>query len=219
VPYKTAPVPNPYKTYAKKMRTPKSGGPGNRIHDQRWIADAEAAGELEIIDPDGPDALPFGAAIRYNGDSDVDGSPYFNPPEGKRCKGHAYVRDAEGRYIIGPDGKRLLRPCLFWPVKGGTGVCIKHGGGSAVAMSAAKLRLLSATDAVIGTIIKIALDEKMDPKVRVAACNSILDRVGIRAGVDVSVSVKPWQDLLKRLDSAGSSPSSPTIEGDWEESA
>jgi hypothetical protein len=178
----------------------ETSGTGNTRIDREFLAGALAAGELEAIDPDGPDALPFEAMVRYNGDPDVQGSPFFTPPEGQRCKGTAFVRDGTGSYIMATNGKRLRRPCNRWPVRGGTGVCLVHGGGTQKAIAMAKMRLLSAADAVTGSLIKIALDEKMEPKVRVAACNSILDRVGVKAGVDVSVEVKPWQDLLNKLD-------------------
>lgn len=192
----------------------ETSGDGNTAIDREFLRKAMAAGQLEAIDPEGPDALPFEAMVRYNGDPDVQGSPYFIPPEGGRCKGTAFVRDGSGSYIMATNGKRLRRPCNRWPVKGGAGVCIVHGGGTSKALAMAKMRLLSAADAVTGSLIKIALDEKMEPKVRVAACNSILDRVGVKAGIDVTVEVKPWQDLLNRLDKNASAANGTVIDGD-----
>lgn len=193
-------------------------GAGNTKIDQAWLLAVAEAGELDAVDPEGLEPLPYGAAIRFNGDPDVSGSPYFLPPEGTRCRGTAYVRAGDGSYVITTEGKRLRRPCRNWPVAGGSGVCLIHGGGTQTAIAAAKMRLLSSADAVVGMLVKIALDKKMDAKVRVAACNSILDRIGVRAGVNVTVEAKPWQDLLKRLDADGSlSAAAPDEEGEGDD--
>lgn len=181
------------------MAASESRGAGNIARDADWIDRAINAGELEVIDPEGDDALPFGARMRYTGDPEAEGSPWQIPPDGARCKGKSYIRDSEGAYIIGPDGQRLRRPCLQWPIKGGS-VCTRHGGGVPRVLEAAKRRLLESADVVTGALVRMATDPKVAPKDRISACNSILDRIGVKAGVDVSVEVKPWQDLLNKLE-------------------
>jgi hypothetical protein len=174
-------------------------GSGNIKFDQKWLQRAEDAGMLEVIDPDSPDAPPDGARMRFNGDPNAEGSPWVIPPEGGRCRGKAYLRDGEGNYVYDEKGRRIRRPCLNWPIKGGP-VCIPHGGGVPRVLAAAKMRLLESADVVTAALVKMATDNTIDPKARIQACNSILDRIGVKAGVDVTVEVKPWQDLLQKLE-------------------
>lgn len=197
---------------------------GNTAHDQRWLAAVEEAGKLEILDDDAPvDALPFGARMRFDGDPRNEGSPFHLPQEGQRCKGKAYVRDAGGHYVLDKDDRRIYRQCMNWPIRGGA-VCIKHGGGIPRVLQAAKMRLLASADIVTGSLIHMATDSKVSAKERIQACNSILDRVGVKAGVDVTVEVKPWQDLLQSLQKQAGAELAPadanTIdldEDDWDE--
>lgn len=176
----------------------------NSRRDQDWLFDMRDQGKLKVLEPDGDDETPYGAMVQWDGNPDTEGSPYQIPGPTHGCKGHSYVRDGEGRYILDENNKRLTRPCGKWPIKGGS-VCNKHGGGTPAIIAAAKLRLLNAADAITGALVSVALDKNVPHKDRIAAMNSVLDRIGVKSGVDVTVEIKPWQDLLKQLEAEDNS--------------
>lgn len=171
-------------------------GVGNTKKDQAYIEWMELEGKgLEVIDPQ-EEGLPFAAKLMYAGDGDSDDSPWKIPPPGKRCNGRAYVRDEDGDYIVDKNRNRIMRPCWNWPIRGGK-VCLFHGGGVVRVRKAAIERMASALDAASGALIKIALNENEESKVRVQAINSIMDRVGVRGGVEVDLKDPGYLDVLK----------------------
>jgi hypothetical protein len=188
---------------ARSQKTKK----GNIPADDDFIEWMQERQGLEILDPSKEEdhALPFAAKLRYKGDKDADDSPWKIPPPGKRCNGKAYVRDVDGDYIVDLSNQRIMRPCYNWPMKGMT-VCLFHGGGVKRVKRAAVERLVSALDAVSGALIKIALNENNDPKVRVQAINSIMDRVGVRGGTEVDLKDPGYLDVLRDLFSKGGEP-------------
>lgn len=184
---------------ARNQKTKK----GNIPADDEFIAWMQERQGLEVFDPSKEEhALPFAAKLRYKGEKDADDSPWKIPPPGKRCAGKAYVRDVDGDYIVDINDQRIMRPCYNWPMKGMT-VCLYHGGGVKRVKKAAVERLVSALDAVSGALIKIALDENNDPKVRVQAINSIMDRVGVRGGTEVDIKDPGYLDVLRDIFSKG----------------
>ena len=178
------------------INVPK-GKPGNTKQDAEWVAKMTEAGLLEVIAEDEKD-VPFGARLRYTGNAEDDGHSWQLPPDDKRCHGLAKVRDGEGRWITDSKNQLIMRPCLKWPIKGGT-VCVEHGGGVENVRKAAQMRLLSAADSLIGALISIGLDSKADPKARVQAINSALDRAGVKGTIDLRVEVPQYQQMLKDL--------------------
>jgi hypothetical protein len=177
--------------------TVPKGKPGNTKQDQEWVAKMTEAGLLEAIGADEKD-VPFGSMLRYTGVPEDDGHSWQIPPDDKRCHGYAKIRDSEGRWITDRNGDVMMRPCLKWPIRGGT-VCVEHGGGVESVRKAAQLRLLSAADSLIGALISIGLDAKADPKARVQAINSALDRAGVKGTIDLRVEVPQYQQMLKDL--------------------
>lgn len=182
---------------ALDVNVPKTKERGNTKGDAAWLEMMTDAGLIEPIDEEDGE-VPFGALKKYTGLPIDDGSFWQLPPEGRRCAGRAYIRDEEGRYIIGENKKPLMRPCANWAIKGGT-VCVSHGGGTGVIRRKAELRLLSAADSVIGALIQIALDQSNDAASRVKAINSVLDRAGVKAGQEITVTVPEWQRLLRDM--------------------
>lgn len=178
------------------MAKSKDRGRGNIDQDEAFLQWMEKNQVLEVLDPKESEELPFAAKLRFNGDADDEGSPWQIPPPGKRCAGRSFVRDKDGDYVIDESGKRLTRPCYIWPILGGK-VCIKHGGGVHRVKAAALERLVSALDAASGELIKIAMDQEVDPKVRVQAINSIMDRTGVRTGVEVDIRDPGYVDVLR----------------------
>lgn len=180
-------------------------GTGNTPADEayvQWMSLPENGG-LEIIDlKEQAEDIPFPAKMRWSGDNDDD-SPWKLPPPGRRCRGTAYVRDADGDYIVDRNNVRLTRPCWKHPIKGAT-VCLSHGGGVARVRRAAIERMASALDAITGALIKIALNEEASDKDRITAINSIMDRVGVRAGVEIDIKdpgyLKVLSDMFEQPD-------------------
>jgi hypothetical protein len=172
-------------------------GKGNSPKDEEFMEWMEEHGELKPIDPD-EEGIPWPAMHEWSGDGKDEGNPWMIPPPGKRCRGKAYVRDADGNYIMDANKTRVMRPCYNWPMKGGV-VCIKHGGGIERVRKGAMERLASALDATTGELIRLALSEETEDKVKVQAINSILDRTGLKGGVEVDINVPGWQEALKSL--------------------
>lgn len=189
---------------ATDVNVPKTK-PGNNAHDQKWVA----AHSLELKPVDDTDEVPYGVRLQWDGKAENIGSEFFTPTNAEnRCTGLAYIRDGEGRHIIDKDGLTLVRPCLGWRIPGLT-VCVKHGGGPQHVLAAAKRRLLAAVDPAIGHLINIAVRDGVDPEVRLRAIVQILDRVGIRGGVEVSVETPEWQAMLRDLFGGSGSPTPP----------
>lgn len=183
---------------ALKVNVPQDKPFGNTKGDRAWLEAQIDAGLIEELDADSDDDVAFGAMLRWTGEKSTEGSYWTLPPEGRRCVGKAKIRDKEGRYIVDKNGDRIIRPCGKWTIIGGT-VCVAHGGGVEKVRAKARTRLAGAADALIGHLIAIGLDPNMDPKVRVQAINSALDRAGIKAGIDVQLSAPGWQDGLKEM--------------------
>lgn len=182
------------------VRVPKDGSPGNRKWDQAWgkrqfeLGMFEKIGETET-------GIPFGAVWRWLGmQEDLDAEDFPLPPN--PCNGRAYVRDRDGRYVIDSDNSVLTRPCLRDAIQGGP-VCYNHGGAITTTKRAARSRLEGTSDLVVERLLAIAMDPNADLKVVVQACNSLLDRAGIKTGVEVDVNVPGWQQVLQDLIAKG----------------
>lgn len=179
------------------MARSQSRGTGNHPHDAaylEWMADN---GGLETVSPE-TDDIPWPAKVKWNGDARSEESPWQIPPPGRRCAGRAYVRDIDGDYVVDVNGKRITRPCMHWPMKGTT-VCINHGGGVPRIRRAAVERLACALDAATGELTRLALNAR-DEKVRLSAIVAIMDRLGVRGGVDLhDVKDPAYLDVLKDI--------------------
>lgn len=181
------------------MARSQARGTGNTPADAAYIQWMEDQGTLEVIDlKDQAEDIPFPVKHRWEGDDDDDDSPWKIPPPGRRCRGTAYLRDADGDYIIDRNNVRLTRPCWKHPMKGMT-VCLTHGGGVTRVRKAAVERLASSLDMVTGALIKIALNEQAADKDRIQAIKEIMDRVGVRGGVEVDIKDPGYLRVLADL--------------------
>lgn len=176
---------------------PPPGRSGNTKQDREWIEKMTERGLLEPIGESETD-VPFGAMLRFTGKPEDDGHSWQLPPDDRRCHGLAKIRDGEGRWITDNNNLVLMRPCFKWPIRGGT-VCVEHGGGIEKVKMAAQMRLLSAADSLIGALIAIGIDNKADPKARVQAINSALDRAGVKGTIDLRVEIPQYQQMLKEM--------------------
>lgn len=174
-------------------------GNGNSPKDEGWLQWMEENGGLEPIDPEEA-GVPWPAMSQWSGNAEDEGNPWMVPPPHASCAGKAYIRDADGNYVMDSSTppKRVMRPCWNWPMKGST-VCIKHGGGIERVRKGAMERLASALDATTGELIKLALSNETEDKVKIQAINSILDRTGLKGGIEIDIQTPGWQEALKDL--------------------
>lgn len=129
-----------------------------------------------------------------------------------RCGGRSVVRDHQNNPILDADNARQYKPCEAYAANG-TPFCGKHGGQLEPTIAAAKRRLLWGADDMVEVLHRIARDELASHADRIKAINSILDRAGIRPGVDVSLETPKWQKVLSNL---FGSPDDPEDEGEDE---
>lgn len=170
---------------------------GHNKMDQRFF---DEYGD-QLVPLDHPEELPYAARLVFTGDEREAGSLFVRPSPERQCTGTAWVRDSHGDYVMKRDAdgvlSRMQRPCGNWRMLGAV-VCHKHGGSAPLVKEAAQIRLLCAADAVSGELISIAMDRSQDGKVRVMAINSLLDRVGIKTGLDINIEPKGFETLLKK---------------------
>lgn len=179
------------------VTVPADGRPGNTRADQEWIE--RHRGELEEIPDDELEAMPFGVRLRWEGQAPQLAMEFLvEDDERRQCTGRSYVRDHEGRRIVDSNRQVLTRPCRKPPIVGSI-VCASHGGLSEANQNAAKRRLMIMSDAAAARLVWIALHPDTVEEAAIKAINSILDRAGIRAGVDLSVRTPEWQEMLREM--------------------
>lgn len=136
--------------------------------------------------------------LQWSGFTEDIGSPYQVPPDEKRCTYGRILHDDDGGPILDAVGAILKRRCDAWAMIG-TGLCIDHANGSAAVQNAARQRILAAADAVVGALTAIALDPEEKATDRIKALNSLLDRAGIRGGIEVNGEIKGFEKVLQIL--------------------
>jgi hypothetical protein len=172
----------------------KRDGRGNSDADQRWIEQYQDM----LVRVDGGE---WDGLLQWQGTEEEIGNTWVLPPQERRCTAKAAVRDEDGHYVIHKDGHRVTRPCLRWPMRG-SNVCMVHGGGTQASRARAQERLQAAAERASGILVKIALDEGTPIKQRLRALEGILDRTGIRSGVDIALETKKYQDVWDEISRA-----------------
>ena len=167
-----------------------------RDADEQWIDAEIVGGSITVIEDDSD--LPADVRLRWTGKAEDVGSMFMIPDPKRRCLGRAYVRAADGSRIVDGDDRILTRRCLNWKMRG-LSVCATHGKVRDSGRAVAHQRLAEAADLAVGYLLRMATSKKASPSVRLRAINSILDRAGVRGGIDVSVSAPEWQEALKSM--------------------
>ena len=87
-------------------------------------------------------------------------------------------------------------------------VCGTHGGRAPQAKQKARRRIEEAADRMAARLLGFAESENVPAYVALAAVESALDRAGLSAktAVDVSVELKPWEQLMEGLTVDGLAP-------------
>lgn len=192
----------------KKAKVEKNG---NTKPDAAWL-DAHAD-ELFIPDEaERPEGFLYDIHYQWDGyadDLDLEFFEQFRRPQAmdRRCNGTAYVRDESGMYVIDNDWERLRRPCLSAPGRGTT-VCHAHGSKIPQVVAAAKARLAEASEVVALRLIGLtaARDEedfKIRAQDRIAAASAVLDRAGVKGGVELEVTGTGFERVLADLFNTG----------------
>lgn len=142
---------------------------------------------------------------RKNADASAGGDSRLpREPRNRRvkCKGRSLIRyqhDEDGHRkgdpVLDEDHARTYRPCAAWAANG-TDYCINHGGSAPHTIAAAKRTLALGADDFAAVIRRLANDERVPVETRLKAAAQGLDRIGIRAGVEVALDAPKWQRIL-----------------------
>jgi hypothetical protein len=179
----------------------------NNKPDAAWL-DAQLEAGL-LYDVSGKDARPSDIIwdLNYQWDGyasevDTDWFELYRRSD-RKCNGTSYIRDESGMYVADNDWQRLTRPCLSIPIRGGT-VCHAHGAAIPQVLAAAQRRLAEASEVAALRLIGLTStrdeeNHKIRPQDRIAAIGSVLDRAGIKGGVEVEVTGNGFQQVLSDL--------------------
>jgi len=190
---------------------PNSGGTANTKPDANWLDEQLEAGLLFAVEPeDRPSDVLFEFNYQWDGyaaELDLEWFEQYRRSKERKCNGTAYVRDETGMYIADNDWQRITRPCLSLPMKGGV-VCHAHGAKIPQVVAAAQRRLQEASELVALRLIGMTgpRDEenfKIRAQDRIAAMGSVLDRAGVKGGIEVEVSGTGFQQVLADLFGTG----------------
>ena len=140
---------------------------------------------------------------------DFGGVPLTVPAGWKRATLGAPVPVVRCTYIFPDTHARPGEQCKRWSLRG-TVKCIKHGGQlpgvrehSEAVVESARLRLIGATDEAVDWLLDLA-ERSTSDAVRLKATTEVLDRAGVRGGVEVDVNVSESQNpgdvLRERLE-------------------
>jgi hypothetical protein len=95
--------------------------------------------------------------------------------------------------------RRNGTPCNNRPIRGGT-VCRMHGGSAPQVKRAAQVRLDMAADRAAAVMVRIMEDDAAPTADRIRAAAQVLDRAGMRTGIDVNVSGGlTWEQKLDSM--------------------
>jgi hypothetical protein len=188
------------------MVTNTPGGVRNNKPDGDWLDLQLAEGRLFAVEAeDRPTDCLYEFNYQWDGDvSEVDHDWFKSRRRFKReCNGVAYIRDEASMYIADHEWQRITRPCMAVPIRGAN-VCQKHGGSIPAVIDAAKRRLQEASEIAAMRLIRLtgARDEenvRVRAQDRIAAIGSVLDRAGVKGGVEVDLKASGFERVLADL--------------------
>jgi hypothetical protein len=193
----------------RALEGPKVQSGGNTKPDAAWIEEVLAAGELHLPDESTrPPGFLYDILYQWEGYADEVNIEFFESfwrgkPTDRRCNGTAYIRDMRGSYVVDCEWERLRRPCLARPASGAV-ICHAHGAKIPVVKAAAQRVLAQASEVVALRLVGLTAyaDEMQNPidhKDRISASNSVLDRVGIKGGIEVEVTTPGFKKVMETM--------------------
>ena len=96
--------------------------------------------------------------------------------------------------------KRTGQRCKLPSMLGGN-VCRAHGGAAPQTRAKAQRRLQPAADVLVQRLLSFALDGNVPDAVALQAIRDALDRAGLKPGVEVGMTVKPYESILEQVES------------------
>jgi hypothetical protein len=100
--------------------------------------------------------------------------------------------------------KQNGQPCKAMAARGAN-VCRVHGGSAPQVRAAAQRRLQQAADVLVQRLLGFALDDTVQDAVALQAIRDALDRAGLKPGIDVDVTLKPYHSIFEDLESGSRS--------------
>jgi len=170
--------------------TPTRKPRGNSAADKQFIKDAAASRELKIWE----------GHLVWSGRSEDLLHPYQVPPDERRCRQLRFMRDDIGGQILDADHNPLKERCPKWAMIGAN-ICVDHAKGRKAVMEEARDIIAGAAPALVTQLIRDALNDSAGASAsdRIKAINSLLDRFGLRGGIEVGPDMPAWREIMEEL--------------------
>lgn len=161
-------------------------------------ATRNTAADRDFIEAHVDQFLHKDGRLVWSGRSEDIGHPFQLPPPHLRCTHERTLRDDEGGAILDIEMNPLVRRCPMWAMSGADR-CVDHAKGSKAVMDEVRKRIAADANALYGQLRAIAMDSSADDSDRIKALNSLLDRGGLKAGIEVSADEDSWGNIFKRI--------------------
>jgi hypothetical protein len=159
---------------------------------------ANTAADRDFIEANLDQFLHKDGSLVWSGRSEDIGHPFQLPPPHLRCLAERQLRDDEGGLILDVDLNPLRRRCPMWAMAGADR-CVDHAKGSKSVMDEVRKRIAADANAYYGQLREIAMNPHAEDADRIRALNSMLDRGGLKAGVEISADTDSWAELYKKI--------------------
>jgi hypothetical protein len=162
------------------------------------VAPRNTAADRDFIDAHPDQFLHSDGSLVWTGRATDIGHPYQLPPPHMRCTHTRIMHDDDGGAILDVDRNPLKDRCPKWSMMGADR-CVDHAKGSKAVMDAVRERIVNDSNVFYQELRRIALDGNAADSDRIKALNSLLDRGGLKAGVEVSADEDSWGRLYDRI--------------------
>lgn len=180
----------------KAMRVVAAGTPeSTRGHDPDL---RNTKSDRDFINAHADQFLHRDGSLVWSGKSEDIGHPYQLPPPHLRCSAARTMRDDDGGQILDRELNPLQTRCPSWAMPGADR-CVDHAKGSKAVMDEVRKRIAADANAFYGQLRAIALNADASDADRIKALNSLLDRGGLKAGIEVSADADSWSNLYKLI--------------------
>lgn len=184
---------------SKAIRVVASGTPApSGGYDPDEPRPQNTAADRDFINAHADQFRHIDGKLIWSGRSEDIGHPEQLPPPHLRCSAERKLRDDEGGEILDVDRNPLVDRCPSWAILGGSR-CVGHLKGSKSVMDGVRERIAMDANAFYQELRRIALNTAAADADRIKALNSLLDRGGLKAGVEISADTDSWAALHKMI--------------------